>query len=258
MTFMPCTARRRALIGCACLLLSSSAIADTLPPLEAGSLQPFYAVYGVGNDLLTAGSASLSLKQEGDVWTYQLRTRPEGVFKLTGKGRIRETTTFRVDPDMALGIAPITYQYRQDEERRRRVDASFDVEAGELSWEYRGERGSDSLETGLIDRFSATLVIKSALETGFDEVEIAVFDNGRIKPTRFTVDGRETVETDIGRFDTIRVLSRRTDSASRETITWFAPALDYLPVLIEQRKRGDLVARMRLERYEGPTTDADN
>ena len=257
------TVRRGATVGRVAGALLGALAATVAAPLAAQTIlardiAPFEAVYSVGNNVLTAGRARLSLERDGDAWVYSLSTRPTGVFKLTGKGRINETSVIDLERDgERVALRPRSYAYRQDEERRRAVDAEFDWEGGSLSWTYRGESGSEPLDGPLLDRLSVTLAVLNALRNGFETLELDIFDNGRIKTMRFTNEGSETLETPIGEVETIRVRSETASGSSRSTLTWFAPSLDYVPVRIEQRKRGDLVARLTLKRLKNRVTDLE-
>ncbi|MFT6639255.1 MAG: hypothetical protein ACJAUZ_000244 [Flavobacteriaceae bacterium] len=71
-----------------------------------------------------------------------------------------------------------------------------------------------------------------------------------MKAVEFVYTGPETLKTRLGDIETVRVINRNATGGSRETTTWFAPSLDYLPVKIEHRKRGDLVARLSLIRMK--------
>jgi hypothetical protein len=220
---------------------------------------PFSATYTVGNNLLSAGNATLTLEQgDNDLWTYQLKTQPTGVFKLTGKGNITETSVLRFveAPEGGLLLRTDSYSYRQDDERRRSVDAAFDWENQTLGWSRRGKTGTASLADGpVVDRLSVTLDVMSALRQNIDTIEYRVFDNGRLKDVVFKVEGIERLETSIGEMDTVRVLRTRVDGSSRTTVTWFAPSLDYVPVKIEQLKRGELVARLTLKSLSNRAAD---
>ncbi len=215
---------------------------------QSGPLLPFEVVYDVGNNLINAGSAKLSLKREGDEWIYNLSTRPTGVFKLTGKGKIQETSVFTVvkSADDNMRVLPKRYSYRQDEEAKRSVDAWFNWDNNELTYKSRGEEGTESFSDPVLDRLSVTLKVMNELKhRPFEEAKLTVFDSGRIKQVLFINEGSETVSTNVGKIETIRVRSENTGSV-RHTVTWFAPDLDYIPVKIEQHKRGDLVARLTL------------
>lgn len=252
-------AARRALASLAALgatvLLAAAALATPSasspePTFVVRDVAPFEAVYEVGNDLLVAGTARLALAREDGGWRYTLTTRPRGVFKLTGKGRIRESSLIDLVPADAgrWMLRPRSYSYRQDDEKRRSIDASFDWSGGRLEWQRRGESEEAPLDTPLFDRLSVTLVLREALRESFETLELEVFDNGRIKTMRFVNEGRERIETPMGSFETLRVRGQNAAGSSRSSLTWFAPALDHLPVRLEQRKRGDLVARMNLTR----------
>lgn len=237
------------------LLHTGNASAQYVKP---GDVEPFEIVYEIGNHLINAGTARLSLTRDGELWTYSLVTKPRGIIKLAGKGKINEVSTIVLqESDGKLQIQPQTYQYRQDEERRREVDATFDWSNGSVVHVYRGVVTTETFETPVIDRLSSTLLMMNALRNGFESVEIQVFDTGRIKGVTFTNDGKETLDTPLGDIETIRVTNKNTSGGSRETTTWFAPSLDYVPVKIEHRKRGELVARLNLQKLNNRVTDIE-
>ncbi len=214
-------------------------------------IAPFEVEYDVGNNLITAGSAKLSLKKEGDEWIYSLITSPSGIFKLTGKGKIQEISVVRFSDDKEM--QPKRYTYRQDEESKRSVDAWFNWENNELTYKKRGEEVVEQLNDPILDRLSVTLTVMKQLKTGFDQAALQVFDNGRIKTVVFENQGEYDVNTRLGKFRTIKVKSYNRDgSRRRETTTWFAPALDFVPVMMEQHKQGQLVARLTISKLDRP------
>ena len=249
---------RAALAGLAALAAGAVATPGTAQDVASEDMRPFSVTYAVGNNLVTAGDATLELARAGDGWRYSLSTEPSGIFRLTGKGRIEETALIDTAPagDM-LALRPSTYTYRQDDEARRSVDATFDWEAGTLDWLRRGELDSVALDRPILDRLSVTLAVMSALRRGEKEVRVQVFDNGRIKDVVFEDQGAETLETSVGELETRRVLRSNLDGSSRTTLTWFAPSLDYMPVKIEQLKRGDLVARLTLKSLRSEDVEID-
>ena len=249
---------RAALAGACAIAALAGAAPAAAQEVRASDLRPFSVTYAVGNNLVTAGDATLELERDGERWRYSLATEPSGIFRLTGKGRIQETSLFGVEGEGdALALRPGTYTYRQDDEARRAVDAAFDWETGSLEWTRRGEPGAAELDPPIVDRLSVTLVVMSALRRGEAEVPVRVFDNGRIKDVVFEDQGAETLETSLGELETRRVLRTNLDGSSRTTLTWFAPSLDYMPVKIEQLKRGDLVARLTLKSLESEGLDID-
>ena len=251
----------------ACLLVCVSV--SISPALHAQQLLPeilpFEIEYDVGNNLISAGSAKLSLTRKGDEWIYSLTTKPSGIFKLTGKGKIQEIAVMDVTRDKSL--QPKRYTYRQDQEDKRSVDAWFDWDDNQLRYKKSGEETVEKINDPILDRLSVTLAIMEQLRVGFETAELQVFDSGRIKTVVFENEGTMQMKTKLGKVDVIRIRSYNSSSGrKRETVTWFAPEYDYIPVQFEQHKRGKLVARLTLSKYKtqesdpesGPENDPEN
>jgi len=224
---------------------------------QPAEFAPFEVVYEVGNNHINAGSAVLLLDNQGDEWVYSLKTKPTGVFKLTGKGKIQEISVFTVsNTSERLVLEPLRYSYRQDNESRRSVDAWFDLDKKQFTYKRRDEENTESMPEPLLDRLSVTLSVMDALQKdGFEQAELKVFDNGRVKTMLFTNEGAETVKTRMGNLETIRVRSNAVGGGTRHTTTWFAPELGYVPVKIEQYKRKKLVARLTLSKLRNRVTE---
>jgi len=226
---------------------------------QPANFTPFEVEYEVGNNVISAGSATLELQRQGDEWIYSLKTKPTGVFKLTGKGKIQEISVFSVgDSTDTLTLQPQRYSYRQDKEARRSVDAWFNWNDNELTYKRRGKEVTEEFSDPLLDRLSVTLTVMDALRTSnFEQAQMKVFDNGRVKTVQFSNEGEEQVPTRMGKIKTIRVRSSSVgSSSSRHTTTWFAPELDYVPVKIEQYKRNKLVARLKLTKLRNRITES--
>lgn len=239
----------------ACMAFSGPSAAQSI---QAGDIAPFEVEYEVGNNLINAGTARLSLSRNGDLWQYSLKTRPRGVFKLAGKGHIEEHSSFTLaQTDDGVQLQSQDYSYRQDKERRRQVDAAFDWEQRTLTHVYRGNEVTETFNEPVMDRLTATVFIMNALRNDFEAVELSIFDTDEIKQVAFIHQGEEVLKTPLGNIETIRVVNRNASGGSRETSTWFAPSLDYLPVKIEHHKRGELVARLSLLSLENRVTSLE-
>lgn len=238
-------------------LAACAALTPSIAAAEPATFTPFEVEYEVGNNMISAGSAILQLAKQGDEWVYSLKTKPTGVFKLTGKGKIQEISVFSVsDSTDTLELKPQRYTYRQDEEARRSVDAWFDWNDNQLTYKRRGEEVTEPFSDPVLDRLSVTLTVMDALKTSeFDQAQLKVFDNGRVKTMLFANEGTETVDTRMGPLETIRVRSNAVGGATRHTTTWFAPELDFVPVKIEQYKRDKLVARLTLTKLRNRVTE---
>lgn len=230
------------------LIASVLSLCSTLAISQAG-ITPFEVEYDVGNNLITAGSAKLSLSKEGDEWIYSLITIPSGIFKLTGKGKIQEISVIKYSNEREL--QPKRYTYRQDEEAKRSVDAWFNWEENELTYKRRGQEVIEKINDPILDRLSVTLTVMEQLKAGFQQAALQVFDNGKIKTVVFENQGEVTLSTKLGSVSTVKVKSFNSDgSRKRVTTTWFAPSFDYVPVMMEQHKNGQLVARLTISKLK--------
>lgn len=238
-----------------CALIATLAVVPGVAFAQPADFTPFEVEYDVGNNMISAGSATLQLAKQGDEWVYSLKTTPTGVFKLTGKGKIQEISVFSVsDSTEKLQLKPQKYTYRQDAEARRSVDAWFDE--NQLTYKRRGEEFTEAFSDPVLDRLSVTLTVMDELKkNNFDKATLQVFDNGKVKTMLFANEGPETVETRMGPLKTVRVRSNAVGGATRHTTTWFAPELDYVPVKIEQYKRDKMVARLTLTRLKNRITE---
>ncbi len=210
-------------------------------------IAPFYVEYIVGNNLINAGVAKLSLKSQGDEWVYSLVTEPSGIFRLTGKGRIHEVSIINVSQEQFI---PKSYSYKQaGGKKQKNIDALFNWKDQELKIKRKGEEETEQLTDPILDRLSVTLAVMEQVRKGFSSAEMQVLDAGKIKTMRFVNEGMQKVETKLGTFNAV-VVRRIREGSSRETLTWFAPELNFVPVQIEQLKRGSLIARLKINKLQ--------
>lgn len=237
-------------IGAALCSVTSLAKSETTRTLET-PLVPFSATYSVGNNSVQAGNARVVLEQRSEnEWAYSLNTKPTGLFKLAGKGYVSETSNFTiVNKNNQSILQPNTYKYRQDNEKKRAVDATFNWGQRQLYFSRGEENKQTAISTETLDRMTMTLTMMSTLNEDFDSTTLEVFDGGRIKQLQLLNEGTEILSTRLGTLDTVRVKTSNIESSRRVTLTWFAPALNNLPVRIEQHKEGKLVARLSVSEY---------
>jgi hypothetical protein len=79
-----------------------------------------------------------------------------------------------------------------------------------------------------------------------------MFEIDRIRPVNVRVIGEKRVDVPAGKFDVIGI-QHQAEGSKRVTTLWCARELDYLPVIIEQHRKGKLRVRATLTDYV-PTT----
>lgn len=229
------------------LLLAAFAAA----PVHAGELPPplaaFEAEYRVVRAGLTLGKSTQRLSPEGSGWRYETISSARGVGRLFVSGEAIERTHLEANTDT---LRPRMYYQRiPGEEGDARV--RFDWHGNKAHVHNPDGRLEVDITPGMYDPHSALLILMISLarEGELPSLEI-IDDEGEIEVLGFTRLAEESVEVPFGRYDTVKVKLVREDS-DRETIAWFAPALNWLPIRLEQHRRGRLVARLELVVLDG-------
>ena len=207
-------------------------------------LMPFDAEYQVGNGTIQVGRARFELRPVDEGWLYRSRVEAEGVFSLLLGGTIDDRTWLQAHAD---GLRPLRFVHDEPDDEDD-IAIEFDWAAGEAEVDYAGRRFSVGLQTGTHDQFSAIL---QALAAGEDRLQLpSIDDEGEREPLVFERAGRETIRVPLGEYETVRVRRIR-ENSKRETVTWFAPSLDWVVVRVDQLRKGELVGRLELVALNG-------
>lgn len=228
----------------------------TMPALAGGDaglpqpLAPFEARYQVTDGSARVGEAEFGLEADGEAWRYYSRVKPEGLYALL-VGRVEDTARLEMH-DGAL--RPVRFSHDEDGDKDDiRID--FDWSEGTARIRRRGEDSNLPLTPGTHDQFSAMLAVMHAFAEGRQRLQLpSIDDGGKAEPLTFVRAGSASVETPSGTFDTVHVRRVR-ENSKRETESWLAPELGWIPVRIDQRKEGELVARMELTGLNGNNAD---
>jgi len=227
------------------------------PPAAAGGdaglpqpLTPFEASYRVTDGSSRLGRAEFGLERVDAGWRYYSRVKPEGLYALL-LGEARDTAVLEVHGDT---LRPLRFTHDEDgDEDDIRIE--FDWNAGQARvFDQDGER-TLALAPGMHDQFSAMLVVMQAFAAGRDRLRLpSIDDGGEAEPLTFERVGTTSLETPLDSFDTVHVRRVR-ENSKRETESWLAPDAGWIPVRIDQRRKGELVARMELIGLNGERAD---
>ncbi len=222
-----------ALLGVGLALPGPTVAESSESERAAPSIPEFSAVYELRRNNLRAAELTRTLKCEDDgQCRFSSEGRTVGVADLVLRGRIQEFTRFRLDAD---GIHPRDYAYRQRArgDNDETVRLFFNPNSGRVS--SRGDKEwQDQVDGEVMDELLSQLRLALAVRDGETEMEFSVIEgDGERETYRFEVQGTERIETDAGRFDTVKV-ARVDGSERRATTMWFAPELEYVPVRVRQ------------------------
>ena len=221
-------------------------IAIATPAYAESGLTPHTARYKVkvsvvGGELTTR----LSLSEDGRyVATHTIR--PTGMSRMLARGKITETSEFFAVND---GIRPDKYQSVDTLSRdRENVDILFDWNAGEARGTVNDVFVVSAMQDVAHDRVSIQYELMHDLLNGAPSAEYVLFEVDRLRPVIVRNVGRRTVKVPAGKFEAIGI-QHQTANSKRTTTLWCVEELGYLPVLIEQRKKGKLRVRAVLSKY---------
>ncbi len=230
------------------VLLTGLLVAPHL--LAAPPVGNFEARYRVEEGDRLVGETRLILHWTGNRYHLRSESRPRGWLALLHRDEVIEESEGEWE---AEGGRPLRYQYRH---RRlgddRRLTMRFDWQRRRLAITSEGETWHTSLQPAVQDKLSLRLAVMADLATGRLPESYPVADGGPIRRWRFTLEGRESLDTPLGTLRTLRLVRHRPDRQRISTI-WHAVDLGYLPVRIDHRDADGRRARLVLESLEGIT-----
>lgn len=234
---------KRSLLG---LLMLTAGVAH-----GADSLAPFTAIYQVDRDGTPLGHARFTLSHQGEnCYLYHGVATPEGLAALL-VGRTVEESHFCIQGGR---IRPLSY--------RSEESGGKDNYALKFDWVNRLVRTDGGAPRKLnaegVDPLSLQIALRKILSDGGGRlpagpITLLVIEDDNEKTYSFRQNGRETLNTPVGKFDAIRL--DRSDDSKRKLRMWLAPELAYLPVQVERQKGSGAVTRLRIETL--PDSPAD-
>jgi hypothetical protein len=238
---MPGAARRLlrrclvpALVG---MTLPLHAAEPKLPQLNL-TYDAFWRGFGLGQ-------ITVVLKAEGgpDCYRYESSSDPSGLVRMF-YGAPHETSRFCVSGGK---IVPQRFEFANPKDRDGGFALDFDAKAGKVR---DGKGNVRDAPANAQDRFGIQQAVRLWVlahlqdEPGKDTVEFASVDDTHVRNYRFAITGREEIATPAGRFNT--VLVQRVDNPDRSSKFWLAAEKDYMPVRVEQIRKGTPELRMEL------------
>jgi len=212
---------------------SNSAATEPMPLLRPVGFAVDYRVkYSVFNADL---SLELQTRQGSNEYRIHATTEARGLAKLVRSGKMREEAHFIFD-----GGNLLSQDYVLDAGGKSKKDSAelvFAREEQTIASVYEGNPTTLPLKQDVYDRISADVVIMMDLRNGRQPRELRIAEKNQLREYTFTFQGEETVAVPAGTYRTVKYLRQRTGS-SRSTLIWFAMDAHFVPVRMEQLKRG--------------------
>ncbi len=216
-----------------------------LPAWAETPLTPHAARYKVKISVL-GGELNTQLRQTATGFEATHVIRATGMTRLFTRGRIAETSEFDVAPD---GVKPRHYTSRDSLTRDKiNADIDFDWDAGEARGTVNGEELVSAINGLVHDRVSIQYEVMQDLLNGEPSELYTMFEVDRLRPVNITMLGEKQVNVPAGKFHVIGI-RHQAEGSKRATTLWCSEALGYLPVVIEQHRKGELRVRATLLEY---------
>lgn len=224
-------------------LTASHAYADT-------ALTPHKAQYKVKISVL-GGQLNTQLATTPDGYVATHSVKATGMASMFARGEIKLASRFDSIP---TGIRPDQFE-SDDTLTRDKVQASiqFDWVAGIASGTVNDEDFLSTMDDVAFDPVSIQYELMSDLMNGMPSKNYVLFEIDELKTIEVRSIGTRTVKVPAGEFEAIG-LEHQAIGSKRITTMWCVQELDYLPVIIEQHRKGDLKMRTVLVSYSPITT----
>ncbi len=230
-------------VGCLAL---ASALAPAAVPAADAAVAPFTAEYDVRYGRIPGGTSRTELTRTGDSWVLETTVTATGIARVVAPGTLRQRSEFRLEGDMPR---PMHYLFDDGTKRTDRdVRLEFDWKANRVRGTAEDEPVDLALVPDLQDAATMQVLATARLRAGSEPGTIAMIEKDQVKHYRFTLLRREKLATALGEFDTV-VYSSTRDGSNRETLSWYAPGLDYGVVQAQQLVKGKLGLHTRIRSY---------
>lgn len=220
--------------------LAGVASADTTP-----TLTPHTAEYNIKINVL-GGKLQTSLSAIEGGYLAESSIRATGISRIFARGEIRERSRFAYFEN---GLRPSHFVSNDDLTRdKETIDFRFDWEAGLISGLMNGEPFEAGINGMVHDRVSLRYGLMHDLSNDVHRSDYFLQDAEKFKPLSVTNIGSKTVQVPFGRFVAIGV-QHQAEGSSRVTTLWCVDELGFLPVIIEQHRKGKLQFQAELSDY---------
>lgn len=219
-------------------LLPSAAFADA-------ELAPYVAVYRVEISVVN-GELRTELRRTPDGYAASQVVQATGMSKLLASGKITDDSEFSVNGSL---LRPARFVSNDEITRdKTRADIEFDWEKGQATGTVNGKSYVADLQGLVHDRVSIQYQLMLDLLNGDENDAYVLFDVDEQKEVSITRIGSRRVEVPAGKFEAIGI-QHQSAGSKRITTLWCVRELGYLPVVIEQHRKGKLRMRATLSKF---------
>jgi hypothetical protein len=197
----------------------------------------FSAKFAIEWKGITCGYSTFDFIRTGaNSFTYRSQQTARGIFRLAFPDALNQTSNFSLVDGV---LRPTSYHAAEEGHAAdKSVDLKFDWQTHRVSGVSQTKPVDLPLQDGTQDGMSVQIELMRELAAGRSPQGFWLVDNDEIKQYKYVREGTETLETGVGKLETVRYRSEH-EGSSRVTRLWLAQSLGYLPVRAERSRNGN-------------------
>ncbi|TCM70744.1 uncharacterized protein DUF3108 [Acinetobacter calcoaceticus] len=185
------------------------------------ALSPFNASYQFSYNGKNMGSATRVLSQNGNNWTYTFSAKAAAMASATETSRF-SFASGKISSNSFTRTSKVLVH-------NNTLNITFNPTGKVINTKKDDKARSFPWKAGALDELNAELQLREDLKSAGLQSAYYITDAKGVDTRQFVRQGTESVKTNFGTFDTVKVLLKH-EKAGKNSIFWLAPKLDYLPV----------------------------
>jgi len=229
---------------------AAGAVARAAETRSHAAPAPYKARYQVSYRGISGGQLENTIRPgtAPGQWLYESRAYPNILGRVAVSPDARQRSTMEVAPGGAVRPLSLVFDDGTDDGAKD-LRMKFDWAAGRVSGESKGKPFDLPLQPGTQDSTSVQVAMLIELAAGRAPQSFLIQNGARLEDYRYWPEGRATVVTPYGQYDTVVWASQRQGS-KRVNRVWHAPSLGYVPVQAIQYNKGRPDVQMKLVALE--------
>lgn len=234
-------------------LLSMTWLSFSMSAHAANPPIPFKASYKVEKYNNVIAVMQLMLQHKDDRIIYTSQTKPKGLLDLFSDDNVFEQSTLQWDAEHQQ-LRLLDYQYKRAEKAKDNQQFTIswsDTDLATCIGTSRKQAFTLELKSPAWDRLSVQLALMADLNRSDNpriDYHYSIVDNSELSDYQFQFETEQTIKIGSREYHTLK-FKRPHDSGKRTTYLWLSPELGYLPVRVEQHKKGELHLSMELAEH---------
>ncbi|WP_089606587.1 DUF3108 domain-containing protein [Acinetobacter piscicola] len=188
---------------------------------HALAMSPFQASYQFAYNGKNLGSATRTLSQNGNNWTYVFAAKAAAIASASetsrfsfNNGQINSNSFSRTSKVLVHNDT---------------MTINFNPNTKTINTKKKDQPRSFAWKAGALDELNAELQVREDLKGSGLKSSYLIADAKGLDSRRFVKQGTEKIKTAAGTYNTVKVVLTH-DNGEKSSIFWLAPQLDYLPV----------------------------